>query len=835
MSEIRTDVDWFNPDLNGGSILINPLLRNGLIQGMEDEGVAERISASAILLKSDVYGGSSSKGGDALRNTVTMTGGSVGDNVYGGYSTSGSASENIVTISEGSIGRSVYGGWCRGGSTVSNQVIISGNAVIGTNTNSRGNNVYGGYKNWPTGVIKSNEVTLSNNVQVKVTSSGLGGGVYGGYGEDAMIAVHNNKVTLGDNVLVEGDVAGGYSGYGGAVTSNSVAMNGGTIQKNVYGGYSGFGSVTDNTVNLNAGTVGGNIYGGWSNGDSGTRFASDNSVTLSNTHVTGDVFGGRTYGYNGTTAASDNSVTLSGTTEVTGDVYGGYSTAGCYSDTTGHAMNNTITMNGGTVKGNVYAGSSQWGGYFEGKASVTDNTVNLNAGTVGGTIYGGYHVGGSGDNFTGNTLNVNGYESSLGSVGGLANFENYNFIMPGVLWPRLTTQVHITGATAVDLNNTHVALTGKVPGGGGARLYAGDYVILIDKTTGTPATRSTVPIRHGLSWIYHFRISVEDVPGKLIAILDGVDTAPETENLVDGHLAALAFLNRGADLDPLRTTRCTCGTFVTLGGNWNRYNTGGQIDMDGLSLRAGYSTCTNFACGKLAIAPFFEAGMGGYDTFNVYTPRDFDGNVVENNAIRAHGRINYYGGGLLTKFNLSDGLYYDSSLRVGGLDRNYDSADLSRLSGAAVKYDMTSMYAGLHIGMGREWSISNRMSLDIYGKYMYQYLGGGTVNIAGEPIYFSGIHSNRTRFGGRVNRAVNEYLNGYLGAAWEHEFSGTARASLYEYTLGSPSLRGSTGIGEVGLTLKRTPVMPLNIDFGVQGYVGKREGLAANLQVRWER
>jgi hypothetical protein len=35
--------------------------------------------------------------------------------------------------------------------------------------------------------------------------------------------------------------------------------------------------------------------------------------------------------------------------------------------------------------------------------------------------------------------------------------------------------------------------------------------------------------------------------------------------------------------------------------------------------------------------------------------------------------------------------------------------------------------------------------------------------------------------------------------------------------------------------LNRTQVMPLNIDLGMQGYVGQREGVAANLQVRYER
>ncbi|GHV49919.1 hypothetical protein FACS1894168_0360 [Deltaproteobacteria bacterium] len=47
-------------------------------------------------------------------------------------------------------------------------------------------------------------------------------------------------------------------------------------------------------------------------------------------------------------------------------------------------------------------------------------------------------------------------------------------------------------------------------------------------------------------------------------------------------------------------------------------------------------------------------------------------------------------------------------------------------------------------------------------------------------------------------------------------------------------MTGSTGIGELGLTLKPSQTLPLSFDLGIQGYVGKREGVTGSLQARWE-
>jgi outer membrane autotransporter protein len=88
--------------------------------------------------------------------------------------------------------------------------------------------------------------------------------------------------------------------------------------------------------------------------------------------------------------------------------------------------------------------------------------------------------------------------------------------------------------------------------------------------------------------------------------------------------------------------------------------------------------------------------------------------------------------------------------------------------------------------------------------------------------------------GTRFAYAVNEHFSPYIGAAWEHEFDGRARATAYGDSIKSPDLTGDTGIGELGLTLTPSATLPLSFDLGLQGYTGKREGVTGSLQVRLE-
>ncbi|GHV50968.1 hypothetical protein FACS1894168_2770 [Deltaproteobacteria bacterium] len=85
-----------------------------------------------------------------------------------------------------------------------------------------------------------------------------------------------------------------------------------------------------------------------------------------------------------------------------------------------------------------------------------------------------------------------------------------------------------------------------------------------------------------------------------------------------------------------------------------------------------------------------------------------------------------------------------------------------------------------------------------------------------------------------IKYTVNEYISPYIGAAYEYEFNGDAKATTNGYSIKAPDLTGSTGIGELGLSLKPSQTLPLSFDLGVQGYVGKRESVTGSLQAKWE-
>jgi outer membrane autotransporter protein len=73
----------------------------------------------------------------------------------------------------------------------------------------------------------------------------------------------------------------------------------------------------------------------------------------------------------------------------------------------------------------------------------------------------------------------------------------------------------------------------------------------------------------------------------------------------------------------------------------------------------------------------------------------------------------------------------------------------------------------------------------------------------------------------------------YLGAAWEHEFDGRARATAYGFETPSPSLRGDTGLFELGLELATKKARAMTINVGLQGYTGKRQGVGGSAQLRY--
>ena len=178
-------------------------------------------------------------------------------------------------------------------------------------------------------------------------------------------------------------------------------------------------------------------------------------------------------------------------------------------------------------------------------------------------------------------------------------------------------------------------------------------------------------------------------------------------------------------------------------------------------------------------------------------------------------------------------MYYEGSIRGGRVKADYDS-DLSSVTHAS--YDSAATYWAAHAGIGKLMDIGHDNTLDLYGKYFYSHTGGNSVTVhatAGdEQVSFSGVNSHRARVGARVTHNINEKNAFYGGLGYQYEFSGEARATYHGGSTPSPSVKGSSGLIELGWQVKPGKG-PMAIDFGVTGWVGKQRGVTANLQACW--
>ena len=589
---------------------------------------------------------------------------------------------------------------------------------------------------------------------------------------------NNNTVNIISGGMVNGDVYGGWSDAPGtSVTGNSVYISGNAqVDGDVIGGYSTFGSVTGNSVTIRGGTVNGQVVGGRSNGDSATG----NSVTISGGTVNSDVTGG--FSVNGN--ATYNTVTLSGSPNF---------------------------INPGGVR--LYGGEVLW----------------------------------MGDAFTGNTLSLWNY-TQRGTVFTVQSFQLFNFTIPSnPTSPVLTVTGEArlgewVGGVATGRGSTVTAV--NTNGHGTPPMPLGSSVTLIKVLNPGGLfldgfDQSFTQGKHGATINYLWALGTAN--DELTATVAQVGAAPETKALSEGYLAGTMLVNQGADLiagkgmhEAMRSSwkkdgGFGFGVFGAISGGWSKYNTGSHVDMSGLSLMTGLSFGADLAPGRLTLGAFFEYGTGAYDTYNSFASGD------------SHGKGNLYhlGGGALARMDFIEtgpgNIYTEASFRAGGLHNDYRNSDLRDLDGRKANYDSFALYYGIHAGLGYIWKITEAASLDMYGKFFWTRQQGDSVRLStGDPVKFKDTDSIRTRLGARFAYAVNDYVAPYIGAAWEHEFDGKQKATTYGYDIDKPSLFGSTGIGELGLTLKPSKDLPLSFDLGVQGYVGKRQGVTGSLQAKFE-
>lgn len=552
------------------------------------------------------------------------------------------------------------------------------------------------------------------------------------------------------------------------------------------------------------------FYGGFSyNGD-----AKNNAVVIEDGEFTGNIYGGLAYG-GSSVNASKNWIQVAGG-YLHSNVYGGYAHNGIVSD-------NIVGLFGGKIVGNVYAGDIGVGHVYDNTIVIDSSYDSLQKLDLSeAKLYGGNvrfpHSGDSG--ISNNSLEVYSFGVEVAKLG---FFDNYYFILPKTI---SDGDVVLSVGSTVSFGGANIGVA--MASGEAYLLQKGDTVVLIDNAKGdfSVADMNTVNLKEslGISLVYDFDIRLS---GKqLEATVVDKSVAEESKAPSEGVAASVAVLTASADvvagaaLENALSVAATSGVgnFGSISGGSYNYKTGSDVDVLGLSGVAGIAKAFDVDFGNAMAGFFVEAGYGKHETHN-----DFSFG-----SITGKGNSTYSGVGLLgyAEFEKMKGVYAEASMRLGMINSDWSSDDL----GMDVSYSTGSMYYGLHLGAGYKNQLNDNLGYDLYAKYFFAHQNSNDVTISGDKFEFDAVNSHRVRLGSKLSLTSFEQINPYLGVAWEHEFDGEARATVYGLDVPAPTLAGDTGILELGVKNTATEDSALSFEFAVQGYFGTRTGIGGILQ-----
>ena len=785
-------------------------------------------------------------------NSINLKQGNVNGNVYAGlvHVTQTNDSIDCSNSSETSCS------FARIETTVNNKELTASNNEVNVHAIGVTGDVYAGYA----GININNGDLTGGNAYAYASASA---NAYADASASALNASENNISIAGDSNTVN-DLNAGYAGIninngdltGGNASAYAYEYASASAEANAYANASAEASAYANNISADTNTVSisgkqntfNNIIAGYA------------GININN----GDLTGG-TKIINGVTSYADATLNIDA------------------KDTSLSANNNKIVLNGSsTVNGNIHTGDISFkiehGTIQKADDTLGQSTINLtgtsatatgNTITIDGehtftnpdaTIYGGYlayntekgYKPASYNVFTGNTLNyANKTPITIKEVG---NFQTYNFTLAPELANTGTALIFANNIT-LGSNESNVSTGEKVASDihvvgihSGKVLTTDSQFILMqaDNFAGEGVGHKSIGIaQQGISLLYDVETSIDKDKKQVIAtILAGhippvdpvppVDPAarinPQLKALSEGYLSSLMQVTRGGDIvaynayQAIQEQNSNNGLeyFVILSGDHTRYNSGSHIDADGAILTTGLS----FKTEQLILGAFIENGWGNYDSYNTFS------NAAK---VDGEGKNRYYGLGALAQYNLSNGVYTDASIRAGRTRTDFSTNDLKNLaSGESANYNVKADYLSAHVGAGYQFVINPNNKFDLSLKYLWSNVESNDVKVAGDQIHFDSLDSHRLRLNGENSYQLNKNISLLTGVGFEYELDGKASATTYGiFDIDAPSVKGTTGLGTLGLSYTPTANNNLSIDLKGTGYVGQREGVSGQIQFEY--
>lgn len=499
--------------------------------------------------------------------------------------------------------------------------------------------------------------------------------------------------------------------------------------------------------------------------------------------------------------------------------------AGDFIESTGDIIADTLIGNGISAKGaikiqgaiNALNGSSMnrvAGGDISAN-TITAGSINASSVTVNGDITtGSINVTG---NVEGANITINNGASNVGGTlkaDGTLKIEGNSKLNAG--------KIQLTGNDKLKINST---ATGTILSAGSVVDSSGNA---IDMSQAVNTSNTTTKTEGLFTKVYGTAVSGSSVTSGVV----GTTLNENSKSVVETQIASLAGVITSADLlsnagfsnasQAVQQSNAEGGSaremvpYAAVGYGNMRQESGSHVDVQGSAFNIGFAKEVKNGSGKLLFGPMIEYGRGSYESYL-------------NDGTKGDGNTQNFGLGVMARQNNDNGTYYEGSLRYGKLTSNYNSGNLSA---TGADYDIDANYWGAHFGLGKVFQLNDKNSIDTYCKFFYTNQGSSSANILGNNVEFDAVKSKRSRLGFRFNHATSDVRSIYAGLAWQHEFDGSACATVDGVSAPSPSIKGDSMMVELGVNVAPKS-SPVSFDLGVSGWAGKQKGYSLNANMLW--